>query len=154
MKPVIYSILAIICYALANVLVEQKLSKLNALTIMMCYSGVIFTLTCIALLIVRNTNEKVLQIPPIGRLLWVALGVGVVFTLADFFFITAYTSGGKLFLVTSIYVLFPVCASIIKYGMTGEKLNAWQLGGYVLATLAILCITKGSGIEAKTSIPP
>ncbi len=157
MKPVIYSILAIlamICYALANVLVEQKLSKLNALTIMMCYSGVIFTLTFTAWLIVRNTYGTGFQFPKIGKLLWVALGVGVVFTLADYFFISAYTSGGKLFLVTSIYVLFPVCASFIKYVMTGEKLNAWQVGGYVLAILAVLCITKGSGVVAQNAMPP
>ena len=152
MKPVLYSILAMICYALANVIVEQKLARLNTLTIIVCYSGIIFIITLITWLIVR-ASDPTFQFPK-GPLLLIALGVGLLFTLADYCFISAYTSGGKLFVVTSIYVLFPVCASVIKFFTAGEKPNLWHVCGYMCAIIAILCITKGSGIHDSRSLPP
>lgn len=51
MKPIVLSILAMICYALANVLVEQKFSRLNSLSIMLCYSPVIFLFAFVGLAI-------------------------------------------------------------------------------------------------------
>jgi drug/metabolite transporter (DMT)-like permease len=141
-----------ICYALANVVVEQRLAKLNSLTIIVCYSGIIFCTTFIAWCIVK-INDPTLPFPK-GTVLFAVLGVGVLFTLADYFFITAYTSGGKQFVVTSIYVLFPVCASFIKFLTTGEQPNIWLVCGYGCAIAAVLCISKGSVVTVHNQIPP
>lgn len=146
MKPVIFSTLAMICYALANVLVEQKLSRLNSLNIMLCYSPVIFLFAFVVRQI-SNNGDTSFRFPS-GLLLWIALGVGLLFAFADYFFITAYTNTGKLVTVTSIFILFPVCASVVKFLLTKEMPNWWHICGYTLAILAVLCIVRGNGIQS------
>ena len=152
MKTILYSILAMIFYAIANVLVEHKLARLNSLTIIVCYSGVIFTTTFLTRLIIKaDTAEYAF---PKGTLFLVALGVGILFTLADYFLMSAYTSGGQLFVATSIYVLFPVCAASLKFLITNEKPNVWHVVGYISAIVAVLCISKGSGIDGNSTRSP
>ena len=151
MKTVLFSLLAMIFYAIANVLVEQKLARLNSLTIIICYSGVIFITTFLARLIMKTNNPE-FDFPK-GTLLFAALGVGVIFTLADYFLMTAYTTGGKLFVVTSIYVLFPVCASFLKFLLTGERPNIWLVIGYTSAIIAVLCISKGNKMNGNNQLP-
>jgi drug/metabolite transporter (DMT)-like permease len=56
MKPVIVSVVALLFYALANYLIEQKFSKFNNLTIIACYSAVIFTMSSSVRLVTKAST--------------------------------------------------------------------------------------------------
>ena len=142
MKTVIFSVVAMLLYAVSNVLIEQKLSKINNLTIIVCYTSVILVLAIVARLIIK-TNSIEYNFPT-GNLLLIALSIGIMFTMADYLFIGAYTNGGDILTVTSIIALFPAVASGIKFLFTKEIPNWWQICGYLLAFIAILLISKGN----------
>ncbi len=46
--------------------------------------------------------------------------------------------------ITCITVLILVLASLIKFGITKDLPNLWQVSGYVLAAGAVVLVTKGS----------
>ena len=142
MKTVVFSILSMLLYAISNIIFEQKLSKMNNLTIIVCYTSVVLVLALIIRQIVR-TDDVSFDFPK-GNVLWFALGVGVIYTLADYFFIGAYTNGGSLLMITSIVALFPAVASLFKFLLTREIPNMYQISGYILAFVAIILIAKGS----------
>ncbi len=142
MKPIIFAILAVIGYAAGNVIMEERLTKYNNLTIIMGYIPVVF----IAAFIMRaatKTSEASYDFP-VGSDLVMLMLMGAVFAVADYFFIGAYTNGGSLLVVTSIVTLFPVIASLIKFVLTRDIPNVWQLSGYACAAVAVFLVAKGS----------
>ncbi len=147
MKPVIFSIVATLCYAFCNVLIERYLVKYNNLTIVICYTAVILFLTLFARQIIKTTDDPSFDFPT-GDAAWIILGVGLLYTVADYCYIGAYTGGGSLITITSIISMFPIFASLIKFLFTKDLPNIWQLSGYAVAVIAILLVAKGSTVEA------
>jgi drug/metabolite transporter (DMT)-like permease len=141
MKPVIFAIVAMMCYAVSNVLLETKFSKFNNLTLMVCYGAVIWV-TAFVVRQVTKTTDSSFDFPK-GNMFWLVMLLGIIFALADYFYVGAYTNGGDLLTVTCITVMFPVFASLIKFGITRSVPNSWQITGYLLAVVAILAISKG-----------
>lgn len=90
-----------------------------------------------------KTTDAAYDFPVGGDLLMLML-MGVVFAIADYFFIGAYTNGGSLLVVTSIVTLFPVIASLIKFLLTRNIPNLWQISGYACAAVAVFLVAKGS----------
>ena len=145
MKPILYALFGTICYAMGNVLLEQKLSKYNNLTLIVCFSFI----TCGLALIMRQftKNDDPSYSFPVGLGLVFMLVLGVIYFGGDYFFIGAYTNGGNLFTIVSITLLFPVFASIFKLAFTKNTPNLWHIGGYLLATLAVLMVTRGNMVK-------
>lgn len=142
MKPVIFAVLATLCYAAANLIMDQRFAKYNNLTVMVCYSLVIF-LSASLLRQITKTNDPSFNFPQGSSLVWVVI-MGLIFTAADYFYIGAYTNGGSLMTVTSIIVMFPVFAGVLKYLWTGDSPNGWQVGSCLVAIVAVLMAAKGS----------
>ena len=143
MKNLLFPVLALVFYAVANVILENKLSsKLSTLTIMMFYSGITFSIALIAWSIVRTSAPEFAM--PRGSLLGIAILVGVLFFFADYFFVGAYTKGISLLVITSIVALVPVLSSLIKFFVSKEIPNMWHIGGYILAFLALIMFAKGN----------
>ncbi len=147
MKPVIFSVLAMLCYAISNVMLELKFSKYNNLTLIVCYGSVIF-LSALCMRQITITDDKSFNFP-VGLDLLLVIVMGLVFSAADYFFVGAYTNGGNLLTITSITVMFPVFASLIKFFITRSLPNVWQTGGYALAVIAIIFVTIGSQNSGK-----
>ncbi len=142
MKPIIFALVGMFLYSFANILVDAKLTKFNSLTIMVSYSGCIFLLSFIARQVMYTPNAG--YDFPSGITLGVMVAVGLLFFAADYFYISAYTNEGNLVAIVTIMALFPVVSSAIKFALTKSLPNWWQIGGYVLALVAILLVTKGS----------
>ncbi len=148
-KAVVFAIVAPALYALANVLMEYKFSKFNNLTILIvCYS-VVITLAIVMRALTKTADTS--YDFPTGDALWLMLLLGVVFFAADYFFVGAYTNGGDLLTITILTILFPVFASIFKFtgsffirDMTFTPPNLWQIGGYLLAAIAVIMVVKGN----------
>ena len=143
-KPVIFSLLALMCYSVTNVILEQKFSKFNNLTLMCVYMVPILVVAFIGRTIVK-TSDSAFNFP-VGQDLLLLVAIGVIFAAADYFYIGAYTNGGDLGTITCIIAMLPVVASIMKFVWTQSLPNGYQMAGYVLAFLAVLLVSKGSTV--------
>ncbi len=142
MKPILFALVATVCYAICNVLLELKFSKLNPLTVMILYASVIW-ISAVGMRQVVKTDDPSFNFPT-GTFLLLAIGLGLLYATGDWFFVSAYNKGGDLVTITCITVLIPVVASLIKFGMTKSLPNLWQVSGYVLAAGAVALVAKGS----------
>lgn len=142
MKPILFTLVATACYAVCNVLLELKFSKLNALTLMVLYASVI-GFTAFGMRQIVKTDDPSFNFPT-GTFLFLALGLGLIYTMGDWFFISAYNKGGDVVTITCITVLIPVVASLIKFSITKQLPNLWQVSGYVLAAGGVVLVAKGS----------
>jgi len=142
MKPVLFACLAVLLYSSQNVILEQKLAKYHTVTILVYFYIVMLPVTLGWIAGLKITKQPF--VAPSGIAILIALGVGLVYFFADFFFVGAYTSGGSVFSVTTIVIMLPVFASVIKYFWVGGLPNLYQIAGYILAFFAVFLVTKGS----------
>jgi drug/metabolite transporter (DMT)-like permease len=142
MKPILFTLIATACYSVCNVLLELKFSKLNPLTLMIVYASVIW-ISAVGMRQLFITNDPSFKFPT-GTLLLLAIGLGLIYTAGDYFFVSAYTNGGDVVTITCITVLIPVVASLLKFGITKQLPNLWQVSGYILAAGAVVLVAKGS----------
>src|SRR5262245_44592872 len=142
MKPILFTLAATLFYAICNVLLELKFSKLHALTLMIVYASVIW-ISAVGIRHMVKTDDPSFSFPT-GTVLVLAIVLGLIYTIGDYFFISAYTSGGDVVTITCITVLIPVVASLMKFGITKQLPNLWQVSGYVLAAGAVILVAKGS----------
>lgn len=141
-KPVIYALLAMMLYATQNVVLEQKLSKYHTIALLVYFYGVLLPVSAIVLMTLKITGQNPAM--PSGNGIIIAILAGLIYFFADYFFIGAYTNGGDLLTITSIVVMFPVFASIVKYFWVGGLPNTYQVAGYFLAVLSVVFVNKGS----------
>ena len=144
-RPVLYAFIAMCLYATQNVLLEVRLSKYSTMGLLVYWY---FTLAPLAVagigylyLTGQNLNLPTRPDMPI------VVAVGALFFVADIFYVGAYTSGGNLLAITTLVVLFPAIAQLIKFAWVGGKMNYYHLIGYLLAAIAIVLIGKGSAPE-------
>ena len=142
MKPILFTLVATVCYAVCNVLLELKFSKLNPLNVMIMYASVIW-IAAFGMRQLVKTEDPSFSFPS-GTLLAFAIVLGLIYTAGDYFFVSAYNKGGDLVTITSITVLIPVVASLLKFGITKQMPNLWQITGYALAAGAVVLVAKGS----------
>ena len=141
-RPVLYAFVAMCLYALQNVLLEVRLSKYSTMGLLMYWY---FTLAPLAVagmgyLYLTGQNLTLPSRPDAP----IVVAVGALFFVADLFYVGAYTSGGNLLAITTLVVLFPAIAQLIKFAWVGGTMNYYHVIGYLLAALAIILIGKGS----------
>jgi hypothetical protein len=141
-RPVLYAFTAEWLYALQNVLLDVKLSKYSSMGLLVYWY---FTLAPLALagLGYLYLSRQMVVLPSRSDAPLV-IAVGALFFVADLLYVSAYTSGGDLLAITTLVVLFPVFAQLIKFAWVGGEMNYHHLVGYVLAALAVILIGKGS----------
>jgi len=142
MKPILFTLVATACYSVCNVLLELKFSKLNALTLMILYASVIW-ISAFGMRQLVKTDDPSFNFPT-GTFLLLSVGLGLIYAAGDYFFVSAYNKGGDVVTITCITVLIPVIASLLKFGITKQLPNLWQVSGYVLAAGAVVLVAKGS----------
>jgi drug/metabolite transporter (DMT)-like permease len=145
MKPVLYASLAVLFYALGNVITEQKLKSYTQFaTMLYCYVPMV-VMTMTALLILRSRGQAIAF--PSGSALVVAGVIALVFFAADTFFFSAYTNNADSFTVSAIAVMFPAAASLMKYAWTGAVPNRYHVAAYAIAILAVALAEKGNALQ-------
>jgi hypothetical protein len=75
-----------------------------------------------------------------------------VFFIADGFFFSAYTNNADAFTVSSIAVMFPAVASLLKLVWTGQLPNRYHIAAYVVAVIAVVLSERGN--EIQTTLRP
>lgn len=148
MKPLVYACMAVLLYALGNVVMEQKLKAYTQFgTMMYCYVPMILLTVC-------ALGWKKMQAQPIslpsGEGLFFAGMIAVVFFLADTFFFSAYSNNADSFTVSGIVLMFPAAASLMKYFWTGQTPNRYHIAAYLVAIVAVVLAERGNQLQLPT----
>lgn len=146
MKSIVCALFAVVLYSFGGVLLEQKFSKYNVLTLMVCYLAIIWSISFFARL-VFNDNSAQFAFPK-GWDLFLIFVFGAMLFVADFLYVDALKTKGNIFVVMSILAMMPVCAIAIRYAFFEKGLpNIYHFAGFVAAFVSILFITKGALVE-------
>jgi len=144
MKPILFVCIALFLYAAVNVVLEQKFSGYDTGTLLAYFYVVMFPLALSRFLYVRFTKPDTLL--PSGNMILIALGIGIIYFLADYFYISAFTAGGNLLVITTVFIMLPVVASVMKYLWIRELPNLYYVGAYILAVGAVFLAVKGNSV--------
>lgn len=144
-KPVVMAFCALVLYAFTNVALEQKLSKYSVFSLMTYFYLIMLPLSVGGWIFLKSTDKAVEA--PSGWMVALTMIVAVAYFAADSCFVGAYTHGGDLFTISSIVVLFPALATLVRYFWVGGRPNIYQITGYILAAVAVLLVAKGSSIN-------
>jgi len=143
-KPIVYAFLAMWLYAFSNVVIEIKLAKYTTMALLLYWYFTLAPLAVAGLGYMYMSGQKI--VVPSGGDAGLAILAAAVFFFADYFYIGAYTNGGSLLAVTTMLVLFPAIAQLIKFAWVGGSPNYYHMFGYLLAALAVILISKGSAV--------
>ncbi len=145
MKPVIYACLAVLLYALGNVITEQKLKSFTQFgTMAYCYLPmIVFTMGALGWMKVRG---QAISLPSGGGLYFAGM-IAIVFFLADTLFFSAYANNADSFTVSAIVLMFPAAASMVKYLWTGQTPNRYHVAAYVVAVVAVALAERGNQVQ-------
>jgi drug/metabolite transporter (DMT)-like permease len=145
MKQVIYACIAVLFYALGNVITEQKLKPYTQFaTMISCYLPMV-VMTLAALAVMKSRGQMIVF--PEGEGLYVAGLIGIVSFIADGFFFSAYTNNADAFTVSSIVVMFPAAASLMRFMWTGQLPNRYHIAAYLVAVIAVALSEKGNEVQ-------
>ncbi|MDO8622215.1 MAG: EamA family transporter [bacterium] len=142
MKPVLLATVAMVLYAIQNVVIEQRLSRVSVTAILVICYAIMLPLALARYSMIRMAGDAVAF--PTGAVLVFTLVAGVTYFLADYSYIAAYTNGGTLMSVTTVAIMLPIFASIVKFAWARELPNGYQIAGYALAIIAIVLVGKGN----------
>jgi|GEM_PF-6462723 drug/metabolite transporter (DMT)-like permease len=149
MKPTIYVLLAISFFAIQNIKLETRLSECHPVILALAINT-----TALAIAIFHLSANKGLGLdmtgPTLASTLPTIILVATVTYIGQFFFLSAYTSGGKATVITTIILLLPVLVSIIKYLTAKELPSTYHIIGYTLAVASVIFLSKGN--SATTNI--
>ena len=132
-------LVAVLCYAIQNVVIARKLSAVHPILL----SGIIGTVVVLCDYLVYALRDRfgLVIATPTGKEVAVAAGVGLVLFVAEVSFLNAYFSGGSLAMVTTMVILIPVLASAIQFVLGGGLPHINEFLAYLLAAAAVLLIS-------------
>jgi len=145
-KPVFYASMAVILYALGNVMIEQKLKPFTQFGTMAFTYVPMVIMTGAALAVLKVRHQTIAF--PSGNAVYVAGAIAIVFFVADTFFFSAYSNNANAVTVSSIVLMFPAAASAFKYFWTGQLPNRYHLAAYLVAVAAVILAEKGNALQA------
>lgn len=151
-KGLLFAFTAPWIYGFGNVVIEQKLSHLGNLTLMMVFNATIFT----AALIVRQVfyrNDPIYSIP-LDWTLTLLVGLGILFGLAEFMYLGAYRLKVSVYTITLLTTLIPVSASLSRLLWVRECPNKYFIGAFVLGAGMMVLTILGEQEQTSTHQPP
>ena len=129
----------------ANALLKQELSKFHSLTIIISYCTVGLVLSVIFRQVLQANSQEVNLSFLDDKLEWgYLLLLGVVLFLGNYFYTSAYTSGGNVIIICSLLILTPVFAVIFNTLWVREMPNLYQILGFIFAAIAVFLVAKGN----------
>jgi len=148
MKPVIYAFIGIVLYAIQNTIIDVKLKQHSTVGLLMGIYIILLPLAA-GLFFYQKLSGQSMSIPT-GSSFKILAAVAVMFFVADFFYVGAYTSGGNVVVITIMLVLMPVIGTFMKFVWIKERPTMYHFVGFILATCAVICIAIGN--SKKTPI--
>ncbi len=142
MKSIIYALAGLTLYAIQNTVIDVKLKQYSTLSLLVGFYLVMLPGGLILLAIQKYTGEA--MVIPSGNSLKLVAVVAFAFLIADYFYVSAYTSGGSAVPITILAALIPVVCALIKFVWVGEVPTRYHIAGFTCALLAVAFIAVGN----------
>ncbi len=142
MRSVVYAFIGTCLYAITGVVIEQKLEKFNTTALVFLFIAPMVPLALIWLGVQKITHQEINF--PTGTALLIVMAMGVAYFFADYFYLGSFSHGGSVITISTIILIVPAVAALIRYLWVGGLPNAYQVIGYLLIVIAMVFITKGS----------
>lgn len=138
MTPTVRVLISVVFYSIANLILEKRLSQYSLPSLMILWEPVM--LMCgIALWGYYRYNDYPLVSPEMGwPIAWLVI-MAVTYFIADSSYVSAYTIGGDLFTVTSVFLSFPVVAGLMKMAGSQQYPSRLQVFGYLAVAIGVMC---------------
>ena len=145
MRSIILAFSAAVLYGLTSVILEQKLFKFHALTIIVGQFSVLLILAIVFRQVFKlnSPSEIDFGFPTDKAFIWM-ISVGFIIFFANYFFTQAFTCGGNAVVITSLLILIPVASAIFRTFWVREMPNLYQVLGFVFAAIAVILVAKGN----------
>jgi drug/metabolite transporter (DMT)-like permease len=135
----IFGLAALFAFGLAAVFQKLATNRVSAETAFAMFA-LAFLPSAVLIFVAERWPQKLEAGPVICSVVGGLLnGIGVLATLA------AYRSGGKAAVVTPLAAIYPVITVIIAMTFLGERLNALQATGSILAIIAAFFLAREEG---------
>jgi drug/metabolite transporter (DMT)-like permease len=142
LKSIIYALIGLTLYAVQNTIIDVRLKQFSTLSLLVVFYLTMLPLGLMLLVYQKYTGEQ-LTIPT-GDSLKIVVVVAIMFFIADFFYIGAYTSGGSAVPITILAALVPVVCALMKFVWVREVPTNFHFAGFVCALLAVAFIAFGN----------
>lgn len=142
MKSVIYALIGISLYSIQNAIIDVKLKQFSTVSLLLTFYMVLFPMAAGLFAYQKLFGQPVAM--PSGGSLALAASVAVMFFIADFFYIGAYTKGGGVVVITIMMVLMPVIGGLIKFVWVQDMPTPYHFAAFIFAALAVTCVAVGN----------
>lgn len=140
------AMVAVFLYAIQNVALELSLAKENTFKLLVIMYTIMWPMALAAWWYTSDTEGLRFLTDDTSKLGLIAV-IGIVYFFADTSFVSAYTvAEGNVLTITTIVIMFPLFATLIKYVLSGSIPNIYQLGGYLLGAVAAWLMPYGEQI--------
>lgn len=112
MKGLCFALVALFLYAIANTIIERKLSQISPLASSSCFYLGLILISAPLVLFRKNLGMELAM--PQSQHFWLLVVCGALFFFADLCWFQAYHTGGKLEVITAAFLAFPLFTSLIK----------------------------------------
>src|SRR5437870_542068 len=112
MKSIVYALIGTVLYAVTGVVIEQKLEKFNSTSLVLLFCLPIVPIA-LSILFFQKVGGHDLKFPS-GAAFWIVMLLGIIYFFADYFYIGAFTAGGDVVTISTIILIVPAIAAIMK----------------------------------------
>ncbi|MBX4195457.1 hypothetical protein KW796_00670 [Candidatus Parcubacteria bacterium] len=142
MKPTVYAVIGLVMYGLQNAIIDIKLKGYSTVSLLVGFYLILLPLG-LGLFLYQKYVGQPLVIPS-GSAMMTVSAVAIMFFIADFFYIGAYTNGGNAIAITILAALVPVVVALVKFGVIREVPTPYHFGGFVLALMSVMLVAYGN----------
>jgi drug/metabolite transporter (DMT)-like permease len=129
-------------YGLQNAIIDVKLRQYSTVGLLI---GWYLTMLPMGLLLFayQKYSQQEVVLPPYDALKIVG-AVAIMFFIADFFYIGAFTNGGDALTITILALIVPLVVAITKFVWVGEAPTKYHLVAFACAVLTVVFVAIGN----------
>lgn len=143
MKAVLFALIGIVLYAIQNTIIDVRLSHYKTAELLIGWYVMMLPLGAAYFLYQRFLGGGATI--PAGTDFLIVAATAVMFFVADYFYLGAYTKyGGGVVTVTIVAVLMPVLGAALKFAWVGEKPTWYHAAAFLCAALAVVFVALGN----------
>lgn len=140
MIPVWFALSSLFLAAMGNVIIERKLAPISPLVLML-FSHFGITILVFCVIMFRYVSGAHFTEPQ-GNEHWFLGAWIVVSFFSGFFFFNAYHRGASLIMMTTMVMLLPVFAALIKIAVGDGIPSLRQIVAWIFAAIAVLLVSR------------
>ncbi len=141
-------LISVVFYAVANLILDRKLSNFSLPSLMVMWEPVMLVCGWAFWGYYRYTDQPLVT-PEFGWPFVFLVIMAVTYFIADSFYVSAYTSGGSLFTITTVFLAFPPVTGLLKVITDNQYPSRAQVLGYLLIAGGVLMCVWNDKSQAQ-----